>query len=40
VTGALGAVFVPLAPTVAHAQPASDLVPVIDAMFNDLAPGD
>ncbi len=40
VTGALAAAVVSLAPPVAHAQPASDFVPVTDEMLQDPAPGD
>ncbi len=38
--GALAAAVVSLAPTAAHAQPASDFVPVTDEMLQDPADGD
>ena len=38
--GTLAAAVVSLAPPVAHAQPASDFVPVTDEMLQDPAPGD
>ena len=40
VTGALAAAAVSLASAAAHAQPASDFVPVTDEMLQDPAPGD